>query len=90
MEEGKQTLQAGRARGSCSALKLRSSTLWTAGLAFCMQQPFSAQMNSGPASLLFPLRKTRTWTDTRFGWSVESSGRTITNKRSVVRRRKKP
>lgn len=46
-KEGKQTLHAGRARVSYSALKLRSSTLWTAGLAFCVLQLFSAQMNSG-------------------------------------------
>lgn len=36
VEEGKQTLHAGRARVSYAELKLRSSTLSTAGLAFCV------------------------------------------------------
>lgn len=47
VEEGKQTLHAGRARVSYSALKLRSSTLWTAALAFSVLHLFSAQMNGG-------------------------------------------
>lgn len=90
-KEGKQTLRAGRARVSFSALKLRSSTLWTAGLAFCVLQLFSAQMNSGLTGHTgaFYSHLEKQGHDTRSGWSVELSGR-ITNKRSMEGKKKKP
>lgn len=92
MEEGKQTLHAGRARVSYSELKLCSGTLWTAGLAFCELELFSAQMNVGWRATQEPLTPTYKNKDMdryKSGWSVESSGRTITNKRSVEGEKKK-
>lgn len=86
VEEDKQTLHAGRARASYSALKLRSSTLWTAFfLAFSVLRRFSAQMNSGltgHTGAFYSHLEKQGHGQTRdlAGWS---GGRTITNERSV-------
>lgn len=92
VEEDKQTLHAGRARASYSALKLRSSTLWTAFffLAFSVLRRFSAQMNSGLSGhtgAFYSHLEKQGHGQTR-DLAGRSAGRTITNERSVKEKKK--